>query len=244
MGTVGPSDSSQRTRTIGVSFRTNPSQLDARLPQNFERDGRPIVTVTIGYMKEINWPAGHGHNVAVFLRRIAGRKAVLPSPSLQSSERICESDSQRPRRPGLAQAYGEIPELRVRHDIGDAHGHVSWDGFTFLELDLRDLQEEAGNARGASLPSLMWKCLSTTGEWWVSGVGCATISPVERGRRTVVKRWSASRDLKFNRATWEELPTLVHIVNAFADLEIIEVVGASMVDTLGGDDLRGQRILR
>ena len=47
----------------------------------------------------------------------------------------------------------------------------------------------------------------------------------------------------FRRAAWEDLPTMFTIVNTFADLEVREWRGASVVKTVGAKDLRDQRIL-
>ncbi len=48
-----------RSTAIAVSFRTNPGQLDALLPEGFSLGDQPVVTVTATYMKDIEgWPAG------------------------------------------------------------------------------------------------------------------------------------------------------------------------------------------
>jgi len=243
----GPSETSHRTRTVGVSFLSSQSKLDALLPPNFELDGRPIVTVTIGYMKEINWLAGRGYNVVGvrFPAAYCGREgrvsgaftAVvwenLADPILSGREDL-----------GWPKLYADIPELRLNPDTGRAHGQASWDGFTFLELDLTDLQEQPVTQSGGRVGSLMLKYMPKTGNWGEADVIYPAISPAERGPRKSLAQWSANGNVRFNRATWEQLPTLVHIVNTLADLDVYEITGASMVDTLGGDDIRGQRMLR
>jgi hypothetical protein len=145
---------------------------------------------------------------------------------------------------GWPKLYGEIPEIRLNPDTRHAHGQVIWDGFTFLEIDLNRLEEQAPDQSSASAPSLMFKYVPKTGDWGEADVTYAAISPSERGPRKVLARWSADGNVLFHKATWEQLPTLVHVVNTLAELEIVQVVGASMVDTLGGNDLRGQRLLR
>jgi hypothetical protein len=55
--------------------------------------------------------------------------------------------------------------------------------------------------------------------------------------------WKGVGTLRMRRATWEELPTLFHIVNALEALEIEEYRGAEVLKTVGGDDFRSQCIL-
>jgi hypothetical protein len=61
----------------------------------------------------------------------------------------------------------------------------------------------------------------------------------------VVKEvWRGEGEVQFHKTTWEDLPTMFHIVNAFHNLEIKEFLGAVVVKTVGGKDLSDQRILR
>ena len=47
----------------------------------------------------------------------------------------------------------------------------------------------------------------------------------------------------FRQSTWEELPTLVHIVNALSELTLGDCVEATLMKSHGGKDLSDQRIL-
>ena len=48
----------------------------------------------------------------------------------------------------------------------------------------------------------------------------------------------------FIRGTWEQLPTLVHIVDALSELTLGECISATLTKSHGGKDLSDQRILR
>lgn len=50
-----------KTTTLSISFRTNPEQLEALLPDCYELVGEPIVTVHSSHMKEVEWLAGRGY---------------------------------------------------------------------------------------------------------------------------------------------------------------------------------------
>ncbi len=58
------------------------------------------------------------------------------------------------------------------------------------------------------------------------------------------ERWEGEGVVQFHQATWEDLPTMCHIVNALHGLEIKEFRGGSMMKTVGDKDLSDQRILR
>ena len=48
----------------------------------------------------------------------------------------------------------------------------------------------------------------------------------------------------FRHSTWEELPTLVNIVNTLSDLTLGDCLEATLMESRGGKDLSDQRILR
>jgi hypothetical protein len=50
--------------------------------------------------------------------------------------------------------------------------------------------------------------------------------------------------VEFVRSTWEQLPTLHHIVNQLADLPQLESRGATWSRGRGAKDLSDQRVLR
>ena len=51
-----------KSTSVTVSFLTNSEQLEAFLPPGFSLNGEPVVSVSGGYMKEIEWLAGRGYN--------------------------------------------------------------------------------------------------------------------------------------------------------------------------------------
>ena len=57
------------------------------------------------------------------------------------------------------------------------------------------------------------------------------------------KLFTATGEVNFHKARWEDMPTQYNIVNALNDLEIREYRGASLTKTAGAKDLRDQRIL-
>ncbi|MFC1937783.1 hypothetical protein ACFLWY_04435, partial [Chloroflexota bacterium] len=82
-----------------------------------------------------------------------------------------------------------------------------------------------------------------TGEWGEAEVAYATLTPPPNYVETR-EVWRGEGTVQFHKATWQDLPTQVRVVNGLQALEIKEYRGAMMVKTVGGDDLRSQRILR
>ena len=237
--------------SISLSFLSDSAQLERFLPPGFALEGEPVVTVSASYMTEIEWLAGRGYNtlgVSFPVRfegevdRLSGNFLTvlwenLTDPILTGREEI-----------GFSKIYCELPTpttLRGQH-----HVIASWLGFKFLDLQVHDLREQsreeidqlASSQSGAG--TLHYKYVPRTGDWGTADAAYAVLTPAETPNRRVLEHRVGAGSLKFHRARWEDMPTQYNIVNAFADLEIREYRGASLIKTVGGKDLSDQRILR
>ena len=126
---------------------------------------------------------------------------------------------------------------------------ASWLGFTFAELVVRNARpptaEEATAFSARKSDGLLhYKYIPRTGEWGQPDAAYAVLTPVDDPYRAITGLWVGEGSAKFRRATWEELPTLHHVVNALHDLEIKSFVAASIIETRGAKDLRDQCILQ
>ena len=237
--------------SFSVSFLSSAAQLQRFLPPGFSLDGEPVVTVSASYMTEIEWLAGRGYNTLGLsfparyegqVDRVSGNFLTvlwenLTDPILTGREEL-----------GFSKIYCELPEpssLRGRH-----HVTASWLGFKFLDLTVEALREQsrAEIDQLTSSPSgagtLHYKYMPRTGEWGTADAAYAVLTPAETPNRRVLERHVGAGSLQFHQARWEDMPTQYNIVNAFAELEIREYRGASMIKTVGGKDLSDQRILR
>ena len=150
---------------------------------------------------------------------------------------------------GFAKVYCELPELQFIDD--KVICRASWDGFEFVRFQLYGLKEVSSNDSIFSpeeLPSeglLHYKYLPKTSAPGEADVEYATLTPADCPNTIVDKVMYADKaEGAFSRATWEQLPTLVHIVNALEELSLGECVSATLTNTHGAKDLRDQRILR
>jgi hypothetical protein len=201
-------------------------------------------------MTEIEWLAGRGYNTlgvsfpAIFTgkrdRAVGSFLTVLwenlADPIITGREEL-----------GFSKIYCELPEPRVCQ--GETDCIASWLGFKFMDLKIRGLTrlpaDEIPAAPGVKTDgTLHFKYMPKTGEWGSADVSYAVLTPAETPNRVVQERWHGEGTVQFHKATWEDLPTMFHIVNAFHALEILEYRGASVVKTVGSKDLSDQRILR
>jgi hypothetical protein len=89
-----------------------------------------------------------------------------------------------------------------------------------------------------------YKYMPRTGEWGKADASYAVITPAGGSTQRTLEMWRGRGTVKFHRARWEDMPTQYMIVNAFADLDIVEFRGATLTKSVGGKDLSDQRIMR
>ncbi len=239
-----------RTTSIAVSFLTQAAQLEAFLPPGFALDGQPVLTVNATYMTEIEWLAGRGYNTLgmSFPVRFDGEVDHVRGSLLTVLwENLADPIITGREELGFAKIYCELPTPTVLR--GAHHVRASWLGFKFLDLRVSQLQQQSDTEIQEALNSqsgdgiLHYKYLPRTGEWGVADAAYAVLTPAATPHRKILERYSGVGSLQFHPARWEDMPTQYNIVNAFANLEVLEYRGASLTKTVGAKDLSDQRIL-
>jgi len=237
-----------KTTSIAVSFTSSPAQLAALLPAGFELAGDPVVTVQASYMKEIEWLAGRGYNTlgVTFPATCRGKTETVRGPFLAVLwENLTDPILTGREELGFSKIYCELPEPDISGST--AACAAGWLGFDFMKMELAGLKQ-VSNGPTAGAPStdgsLHLKYMPRTGEWGTTDSCYAVLTPAETPNRRVVEQWTGTGRVEWTRARWEDLPTQYNIVNALADLEVQQYVGASLTKTIGGKDLSDQRIIR
>jgi hypothetical protein len=241
---------SPKRTAVSLSFLTERAALDAILPPSLELAGEPIVTIEIVYITELEWLAGRGYNTfgVRFPARFRGRVddvvgsflAVLwenlPDPILSGRDEL-----------GFSKLFCEIPPPRVfkgRHLY-----RALWLGHEFFTLALDDLgeipvEELAQTVVGERNDGLLhYKYVPRTGHPGESDAACVTLTPSTGSKAVIDRAWRGKGVHAFRTSSWEQLPTMFHVVNALADLPVIERRGALLTQSHGGKDLRDQREL-
>ncbi len=244
------------TCSVSVSFLTDAKKLDARLPPGFSLFGDPIVNVTCTNMKNLWWLAGRGYNMYTvnFPATFNGEEQLSGGFVPVLWENLFDPIMTGREELGFPKLWAEIPDIDERD--GTARTSASWLGFEFSEIVVKDLVESAEPPIRRVGPSIFYKVIPRTGH--PGEFDCAyvtTSAPAPTGEVKAAnptppapsnaQYWKGSGSVRFNEATFEQLPTLMHIVNKLADLDVIEVVAAGMTKTTSGAmGLAGQRIVK
>ncbi|KDB10192.1 Acetoacetate decarboxylase [Burkholderia sp. lig30] len=239
-------DRKPKRMTVAASFLTDTASLERHLPKNFALAGEPVVTVEFHYLTEVDWLAGRGYTMvhvswpAVFtgLRDSASGKFLavawenLADPIITGRDEI-----------GHPKLYADV--LAPRSFGGSELCEAGWMGFRFLELAVGALvQAPTDGALNGSDGTLMLKYKPRTGEWGAADLCEVTLTPSHDPHVTIERRYTGDARLHFHRATWSDLPTMAHVVNALADLPVLEMRGGTVVHAHGGKSYRDQRVLR
>ena len=244
-----------KTKSVSVSFLTNPKQLEAFLPENFSLLGEPVVTVTASYIKEIEWLAGRGYNTlgVSFPVEFKGKKDYatgnfllvlwenLTDPIITGREEL-----------GFSKIYCKLPEpVSYGSSITCS---ASWMNFNFMNLNIKNLKPEKvinnpqkQNKLKSLKGTLHFKYIPKTGgnpgAWGESDISYAVITPEFMPNKEIKNFWKGEGVVDFKKANWEDMPTQFNIVNAFNNLDKKEYISASVTESVGAKDISDQRIL-
>jgi hypothetical protein len=230
------------------------------LPAGFVVGDEPLVTVKVHYNHSLAWLAGRAYNyIEVLFRavfegeqdRVAGDFVAvmwesLADPIIAGREEV-----------GHPKLFADIPSPTV--DERGTTFNASWFGFRFCSVHFGGLQLPAWPAEledeamrqppatgMAGLPRLNLKYIPGSADLTVPDVSYVVMMPAGLYEHRVLDRWRGKATVEFVAARWEDLPTMANVVNAMADLPVLEWREASMVRTLRAfNDLRDvMRVVR
>jgi len=237
-----PHNSPRRT-VASIVFESEKDAIARLLPPGFKPAADACVVIEAQHLRNVDWLAGRGYSTlgVKFPAIYQGRSEVSEGDFLAVLwENLADPIISGREELGYAKLWCEIDET-VKSD----NSHLftgSWFGRSFVELTLSGLipSDEAAPARR---PMLHYKYMPRTGYPGEADAAYAVATPAENPTLTVEERSVGSGEACFHRSTWEQLPTLFHIVNALADLPLGKVRNASVTISRGGKDLSDQRIL-
>ncbi|PHZ85500.1 acetoacetate decarboxylase family protein [Paremcibacter congregatus] len=234
---------------IQAKFEADKSQLEKLLPPGFALRDFSIVTLTFCYITEIEWLAGRGYNtfdVSIPATYHGKEETVHGDFTLVMWENKADPIITGREDLGIAKVYCEIPEPQFTGN--DVVCRASWDGCEFASLKLLDLKEIPASdlpESGASEGSLSYKYIPKTGVPGEADVEYATLLPDVWPNVKLDQAMAAqTAAIQFRKSTWEELPTLVHIVNALSELKLGKCVEAHVMRSHGSKDLSDLRRIK
>lgn len=236
-----------------ATFRAEKEQLEKRLPPGFTLREPYTITFNFDFTTNIEWLAGRGYNlfgISIPASYNGTEDVVHGDLLLVMWENKADPIITGREELGFSKIYCELPEPQFIGD--DVICRASWDGFEFASLTLTGLAEKNeqeaitdSNDTAPSEGTLHYKYFPKTGCPGESDIEYVTLTPVEwpNVKIDLVKQ-AETAAVVFNRGTWEQLPTLVHIVNVLSELTLGECTQAIMTVSHGAKDLSDQRILR
>jgi len=243
-GINGPKD-----LAISAAFQAQASQLEAFLPPGFYLREPNRVYLSFCYATEIEWLAGRGYNtfgVSIPVSYQGKEDQVDGKLLLVLWENMADPIITGREDLGFSKVYCELPEPQF---IGEnVLCRASWDGCQFATLELTILKEVTPDKLPQPLPSagtLHYRYIPKPSAPGEADVEYAVLTPAADPNVKVDQIMVAQgASGHFRQSSWEELPTLVHIVNALSTLELGDCVEATLMRSHGGKDLSDQKILR
>jgi len=221
---VGPGGGYRDVTTLSVTYLTDKKILNKYLPECFEIVNEPLVKVYYSNNRDIEWLAGAAYNiVGVDVPCVYNGKEehMEGKYCLALWENLTDPILTGRELQGIPKIYAEI-EDHIKTE-GEWRTCAHYRGHKIVDItikEIRPMTHEEIEAR-RKLPGkdwFGWKYLPKTGEPGAE-VSYPTLYPL--GDATWEAIWGEGK-VVWNHLIWEQNPTQFHIVNALADLPIIE----------------------
>lgn len=238
---------------ILATFNANKEQLEPLLPPGFTLRAPYTLTFDFSFITNIEWLAGRGYNtfgVSIPASYHGENETVHGDLLLVLWENKADPILTGRDDLGFAKLYCEIPEPQYLGD--DVICRASWDGFEFASLRLKtiapiniDQLPEGPEGCEPSQGSLHYKYIPKIGCPGEADAAYACLTPSDWPNMKIQAAHLANTaELNINAGTWEQLPTLIHITQVLAALDLGECSEAYITQAIGGKDLSDQRIIR
>ncbi|MEQ1537392.1 MAG: acetoacetate decarboxylase family protein [Sphingorhabdus sp.] len=227
---------------ITASFLTVRQDLEALLPSGATLSGEPVVTVEFMYIRNLQWLAGRGYNTlgVRFPVAVASGEQPVTGPFLTVLwENLADPILTGREELGFAKLFCDLPPPTEMQGI--MRCRASWDGHSFCELSLENAAEaEVGTSTDDGL--LHYYTMPRIGAVGESVTeGWALTPPSPNVEILSHKRGTAA--VRFIKSSWEDLPTLAHVVNRLAALPMLEARGGTVTELRSDTSLHNHRLL-
>lgn len=242
----GSSVSVSDTQTsVAVSYLSDTQALQNILPpgKNLAINGPPVVTVVAVYQGGLRWLAGRSYNLLLVIVPVAhdGRSGRTVGGFLPVVwENMTEPILMGRETLGWPKIYADLPPLKKLNDTMQCL--ASWHGFTFLDISLSALRPVSGEemkAKAAERPAsaglICHKYIVRTGSPGEADADYLTLSTDEGAVQPTYREFLTGKaDVRFSKGSWEQLPTMNHIISRLAGLEMKEIVDVTVTTQSGG----------
>lgn len=219
--------------------------LTALLPAGF-RLADPLLVVEAISLSGLPWLAGRGYEML-----LVSTPVTYTADGIEHRGRL-ELATWEDRPDAIISGREELgwnklyADTMTRHTGNDGHSvryTVAWGGTTFFELEAtlgRGLVKLGSWRRG---PLMHYRVFPRTGHWGELEVEQVTAHPAGAPLSSMRSLRPAKGWFRFLPAVFEQLPTLVHVVNTLAAIELGDVIDAGQARTASWADVHDIRIL-
>jgi hypothetical protein len=210
---------------ISIGYLTDREQLEQYLPEGFGIRGDPVLSVYYAMNREVEWLAGGGYNllgVDAMVRFEGERDRVDGSFNLVLWENDTDAILGGRELLGVPKIYADIEDHKIIG--GEWRTTASSRGQTIVDLSVTDLEPlpEDGlqqmRESAADSSWMGWRYVPNIGE---PGAALSHATCIPTGG-SPSEAWAGRGEVTWHRTTWERNPTQWHIINALADLPVLE----------------------
>lgn len=226
-----------------VATQADPDTLAALLPAGFEL-AEPLLIVEAASLSGLPWLAGRGYEMVMVSVPVIFTQQGVPIVGrleLVTWENCADAIVSGRDELGFNKVYADGIILTEAED--HISWSVSWGGTQFLSIEVALDDEDRGAPTWNSGPVFHYRVLPRTGQWGETELEQVTAPTASPTSMTVVSTKTGQGKIRFESATFDELPTLVHIVNSLASLALGGVVSSGHSRMTGWSDIESMRIV-
>lgn len=210
---------------VAVGYVTDQKMLEQYVPDSFEIL-QPVLSVAASTNRGCDWLAGRSYNiisVSLPFVKFKGNEEVEGSYCLVLWEDLTHPILTGREQTGVPKIYADIEDTRLF--LKRWASSASTFGTTFMNISLDNVREAsdeevaAMNAQKTIGNMMAWRYIPNIGRPGAA-LSHATLFPQQPG--DTVKAWYGEPQVTWNAVTFEQSPTQHHIINALAELPILE----------------------
>lgn len=222
-------DPMARIKSVACSFLTDSKRLEALLPPGLSLSCDPVVTVEFMFITELQWLAGRGYNTLGVRFPVTYKTdaKIYTGPFLSVLwENRADPIITGREELGFAKLFCEIPSPRYLKRSQKLEAR--WEGHSFLNMEVSELSSGKPNPSNDD-GTLHFRYFPKVGEPGISESKGMVLTPPSP-RVELISYETGTGSLSFQHSSWEQLPTLAHIVNALAELPQLEFRGSTVTE--------------
>lgn len=228
-----------------VVARADANALKTLLPVGFTL-AEPLLIVEAVSLSNLPWLAGRGYEMLMVSVPVTYKNGDLEQQGrleLVTWEDCPDAILSGREELGWNKVYADTMKRHSGNDGKSVRYIASWGGTRFfdMEITLKCLPGIPGSWRKG--PLMHYRVLPRTGAWGELEVEQVTAAPAMVPLTSMRSLKGGIGCFRFYPATFEQLPTLAHVVNRLAAIQLVEVVDAGQAQVAAWTRLHDMQVL-